>query len=100
MPWPPRSIELKCWSARPLEQGTAGSVVRISMLRAGGRVTGDAIQQLWRSHRRGGHPSMRVVPIILVGEETSNEGHAEVGQVHGRGTSRDEGPRPRAQGGR
>ena len=34
-----------------------------SMPRAGRRVTGDAIEQLWRSYRRGRHPIMRVVPI-------------------------------------
>src|SRR6266542_8041 len=53
---------------------------------------------------------MRVVPINTRREETCNEGHAEVRQehhrdrqevrgIHGRGTRRDEGARPRAEGG-
>jgi hypothetical protein len=53
-----------------------------SMPRARCRLTGDAIEQLWRSHRRGRHPSMRVVPINTHRGGTSNEGHAEVRQEH------------------
>lgn len=36
---------------------------RVRCREHGRRVTGDAIEQLCRSHRGGGHPSMRVVPI-------------------------------------
>src|SRR5260370_16613285 len=57
------------------------------------------------------HTSMGSFPSTLAGEETSNEGQAEVRQdhhhdqkevrgIHGRGESRDAGPRTGDEGGR
>lgn len=57
-PWStPQGLDLLAADPRPT--AAAGAIVRERKP----FVTGDAIEQLWRSRRGGTHPSMRLVPI-------------------------------------